>query len=62
MTAPPDNGAHPDTPGAFGPMAARAHPDTVGDIGPMAAVSLQALLDSSFESIFGMVSDAKPMN
>jgi hypothetical protein len=55
-TALPDDGAHPDTVGAFGPTAARAHPDTVGDVGPMAAVSLQALLDKSFESIFGAAS------
>ncbi len=52
-TTPPDNKVQLNTVGVTAPWA---HPDMIGNVGPMAAFSLQALLDNSFESIFGAAS------
>ncbi len=49
----PDNEAHLHTVGVTAPWM---HPDMIGNVGPPAAFSLQALLDNSFESIFGTAS------
>jgi hypothetical protein len=37
-------------------MAPCTNPEMIGNIGPMAAFSLQALLDNSFKTIFGVTS------
>jgi hypothetical protein len=53
VTAPPDNKARLHT---VEDTAPRTTPEMIGNIGPTAAFSLQALLDNSFELIFGMAS------
>jgi hypothetical protein len=49
----PDDEAHPHT---FKDMAPCMTQDVSGDIGPTAAYSLQAILDNSFDLIFGVAS------
>jgi hypothetical protein len=50
-TAPPDNKVRLHTSKDRAPWTT---PEMISNIGPMATFSLQALLDNSFESIFGV--------